>query len=99
MEEGNYLHVKEAFGPERIYKRNAPYIAGLSAVSKRCSRIPAGHHEGFIEAFANHYREFCAALRGEKGRDFPQAREGRRTIQFVDAALASNAANAKWVRV
>ena len=99
VEEGNYLHVKEAFGPERIYKRNAPYIAGLSAVSKRCSRIPAGHHEGFIEAFANHYREFCAALRGAKGCDFPQARDGRRTIQFVDAALESSRSNAKWVRV
>ena len=99
VEEGNYLHVKEAFGPERIYKRNAPYIAGLSAVSKRCSRIPAGHHEGFIEAFANHYREFCAALRGAKGCDFPSAREGRRTIQFVDAALESSRNNAKWVRV
>lgn len=99
VEEGNYLHVKYALGPERIYKRNAPYIAELSAVSKRCSRIPAGHHEGFIEAFANHYREFCAALRGGKGCDFPQAREGRRTIQFVDAALASNRAGGKWVKV
>ena len=99
VEEGNYLHVKEAFGPERIYKRNAPYIAALSDVSKRCSRIPAGHHEGFIEAFANHYREFCAALRGTKGYDFPQARDGRRTIQFVDAALESSRSNAKWVRL
>ena len=99
VEEGNYLYVKYAFGPERIYKRNAPYIADLSAVSKRCSRIPAGHHEGFIEAFANHYREFCAALRGCTTCDFPQARDGRRTIQFVDAALASDRADGKWVAV
>ena len=99
VEEGNYLHVKEAFGPERTYKRNAPYVAGLSETSKRCSRIPAGHHEGFIEAMANHYREFCAALRGMKNRDFPQAREGRRTIQFVDAALASNRNGAQWTNL
>ncbi len=99
VEEGNYLHVKEAFGPERIYKRNAPYIASLSDVSKRCSRIPAGHHEGFIEAFANHYREFCAALRGVEGCDFPQARDGLRTIRFVDAALASNRDGGKWVEL
>ena len=97
VEEGNYLHVKPAFGPERIYKRNAPYVEGISPVAKRCSRIPAGHHEGFIEAFANHYREFCAAINGVKGCDFPQAREGRRTIQFVDAALESNKSNGKWV--
>ena len=67
--------------------------------AKRCSRIPAGHHEGFIEAFANHYREFCAAINGAKGCDFPQARDGRRTIQFVDAALESSKANGKWVNV
>ena len=97
VEEGNYLRVKYPFAPERIYKRNAPYVEGLSQVAKRCSRIPAGHHEGFIEAFANHYREFCAELRGEKGRDFPRAREGRRTIQFVDAALASAKAGGRWV--
>ena len=99
VEEGNYLHVKPAFGPERIYKRNAPYVEGISPVAKRCSRIPAGHHEGFIEAFANHYREFCAAINGVKGCDFPQAREGRRTIQFVDAALESNRFNGKWVNL
>lgn len=99
VEEGNYLRVKYPFAPERIYKRNAPYIGDLSPVSKRCSRIPAGHHEGFIEAFANHYREFCAALCGEKGRDFPQARDGRRTIQFVDATLASAKTGGRWVTV
>lgn len=96
VEEGNYLRVKQAFGPERIYKRNAPYIAELSAVSKRCSRIPAGHHEGFIEAFANHYREFCAALRGDRDMDFPNAADGRRTIQFVDAALESSQNGSAW---
>ena len=99
VEEGNYLRVKTATGPEQIYKRNAPYVEGISSVAKRCSRIPAGHHEGFIEAFANHYREFCAAINGVKGCDFPQAREGRRTIQFVDAALESSKADAKWVSV
>lgn len=97
VEEGNYLHVKTAVGTERIYKRNAPYVESLSSVSKRCSRIPAGHHEGFIEAFANHYREFCAEINGCNGCDFPRAREGRRTIQFVDAVLKSAKAGSGWV--
>lgn len=99
VEDGNYLSVKHPFGPERIYKRNAPYVAELSAAAKRSSRIPAGHHEGFIEAFANHYREFCAAVNGAKGCDFPQARDGRKTIQFVDAALASHKAGSVWVKL
>ena len=96
VEEGNYLSVKYAFGPERIYKRNALYVQDLSAEAKRSSRIPAGHHEGFIEAFANHYREFCSAINGVKGCDFPQARDGRRTIQFVDAVLQSSKNNSQW---
>ena len=99
VEEGNYLRVKTATGTERVYKRNAPYVEGISPAAKRCSRIPAGHHEGFIEAFANHYREFCAAICGAKDCDFPQAKEGRRTIQFVDAALESAEADSKWVDV
>ena len=99
VEEGNYLRVKTATGTERIYKRNAPYVEDVSPVAKRCSRIPAGHHEGFIEAFANHYREFCAAINGGKDCDFPQARDGRRTIQFVDAALESSMADSKWIDV
>lgn len=96
VEEGNYLSVKYAFGPEHIYKRNAPYVQDLSVEAKRSSRIPAGHHEGFIEAFANHYREFCSAINGVKGCDFPQARDGRRTIQFVDAVLQSSKNNSQW---
>ena len=99
VEEGNYLRVRTASGPDRIYKRNAPCVEGLSPAAKRSSRIPAGHHEGFIEAFANHYREFCTALCGAKGCDFPQTREGRRTIQFVDAVLESGNADSKWVNV
>ena len=99
QEEGNYLHVKFPFEPERIYKRNAPYVRDLSPVSKRLSRIPAGHHEGFIEAFSNLYVEFCAAVRGEKGRDFTGAHEGVRTMRFVDAVRKSAKAGSRWTKV
>jgi len=99
QEEGNYLHVKLPFEPERIYKRNAPYVRDLSAVSKRLSRIPAGHHEGFIEAFSNLYLEFCAAVRGEKDRDFTGAHEGVRTMRFVDAVRKSAKAGSRWTKV
>ncbi len=99
QEENNYLSVKHPFGPERIYKRNAPYIGDLSAGCKAFSRIPAGHHEGFIEAFANIYREFCAAVRDRKAHDFPGPREGVRTMRFVEAALRSNANRNRWEKV
>lgn len=99
QESPNYLSVKYPFAPERIYKRNAPYVADMSDTASRLSRIPAGHHEGFIEAFANHYREFCAAVSGARNRDFPDAREGVRTMRFVDAVLDSSAAGGWWTKV
>ena len=96
QEDPNYLHVKYPFAPERIYKRKAPYMRELSPTAERLSRIPAGHPEGFIEAFANIYREFCAAVRGEKGRDFPTIATGVMTMRFVDASLKSAKAGGRW---
>lgn len=99
QEENNYLSVKYPFAPEKIYKRNAPYMKDVSASSVSASRIPAGHHEGFIEAFANIYREFCAAVRDRREHDFPSAREGVRTMKFVEAALESSANGNCWVTI
>ena len=99
QEENNYLSVKYPFAPERIYKRNAPYIRALSEESAALSRIPAGHHEGFIEAFANIYREFCASVRDRRAHDFPGPREGVRTMRFVEAALRSAAHSNRWEKV
>lgn len=99
VENCNVLHVKSAFAPERVYKRNSLPVKSFSATATRCSRLPAGHDEGFVEAMANHYREFCAALHGERKRDFPQARDGVRTMAFVDAALESARRNGGWVKL
>ncbi len=99
QESPNYLSVKYPFAPERIYKRKAPFMGEVSAASVRASRIPAGHHEGFIEAFANIYDAFCAAVKDRKAHDFPGAREGVRTMRFVEAALKSNANGNAWVKV
>ena len=99
QESPNYLSVKSPFEPERIYKRRAPYMAEASDGASRASRIPAGHHEGFIEAFANIYDEFCAAVRDRGAHDFPGAREGVRTMRCVEAALASSASGCTWRRV
>ena len=99
QEENNYLSVKYPFAPEKIYKRKAPYMVSVSPRSVECSRIPAGHHEGFIEAFANIYDEFCAAVRDRKAHDFPGPREGVRTMKFVEAALRSAKHHSTWERL
>lgn len=105
QESPNYLSVKYPFEAERIHKRNAPYVKEASDGATRSSRIPAGHHEGFIEAFANIYSEFCAAVcdrrfaDGGETRvfDHPGAEEGERTMRFVEAALKSNSQSNAFV--
>ena len=99
QERPNYLTVKPALGPERIYKRGNAYVASLSARARAASRFPAGHHEGFVEALANIYDEFCAAVVSRKERDFPGARAGVRSMRFVEAALKSSAHGNRWVRI
>ena len=99
QEAPNYLSVKYPTKPEMIYKRKAPYVGDLSARSVAASRFPAGHHEGFVEALANIYDEFVAAVVSRRKRDFPGAREGIRSMRFVEASLKSNAKGNRWVRV
>jgi len=59
QEHPNYLHVKWADDPEQIRHASGGY---LSADAKAVTRLPGGHPEGYIEAFAVLYREFADAL-------------------------------------
>ena len=99
QESPNFLSVKYPFRPEMIYKRKAPYVDGLSPRSIAASRFPAGHPEGFVEALANIYDEFAAAVVTRKSRDFPGATAGARSMRFVEAALKSSAAGCRWTKV
>lgn len=84
------LIVREPSGNERrVYRGHAP-----DAVSTAWSRIPIGHPEGYLEAFANLYGEFHRAIRdrrrGERGSyDFPTVEDGIRGMSFVEAVLRS----------
>ncbi|MEO8165592.1 MAG: Gfo/Idh/MocA family oxidoreductase, partial [Betaproteobacteria bacterium] len=87
--------------PILILRRGEPY---LCEAARRASRIPPGHPEGYYEAFANLYRNFCDAIiakreGGSAENDFPTAIDGARTMAFIEAALRSNAAGGKWVSV
>lgn len=96
QESPDRLTVKYPFRPDAVYKRKAPYIEECSRSSLRASRIPAGHPEGFIEALANIYGEFAAAVVSRRSCDFPGPREGVRSMRFVEAALESNRAGSVW---
>jgi predicted dehydrogenase len=99
QEEPNSLVVRFPFGPDKTYRRRAPYMAAVSPLADAASRIPAGHGEGFIEAFANIYRNFCGSVRtGEPG-DFPGIAEAARAMLFVEAVLSSDARGGAWTEI
>ncbi len=75
----------------------------LSESARVHTRIPAGHPEGYLEAFANLYRNFSYAVRAhQEGKtpdplyDFPGVEDGVRGMKFIDTALASDRAQHKW---
>ena len=99
QEEPNRLSVKYPLKPEMVFRRNAPYVEGISPAARRASRFPAGHPEGFVEALADIYDEFVSAVITRKACDFPGAKAGIRSMRFVEAALASAKNGNKWVKI
>ena len=89
---------------EELYMGSNEYMSDLALWN---TRVPAGHPEGFIEAFANIYRNFAltviAKKRGEtpdyRILDFPTVHDGVRGMQFIETIIASgNDQNSKWLK-
>ncbi len=87
--------------PAKILRRGNAY---LSDTAKKFTRLPAGHPEAFIEAFANIYLEAIAAIRasiaGQRGGsfDFPTVDDGVYGMAFLETAVKSASSNAKWTK-
>ncbi len=84
----------------RILRRGNGYV---SDVAKKFTRLPFGHPEAFIEAFANIYLEAIAAIRAKiEGRrvnaDFPTVEDGVIGMAFIETAVKSAASRAKWTK-
>ena len=73
-----------------------PARAGVAALPHR---IPAGHPEGYLEAFAQLYRDFARAWRGEAGVALPGLAEGLEGMAFIEAVLRSHREGMRWVRL
>ena len=76
----------------------------LSPAAKTVTRLPAGHPEGYLEAFANIYRGFMQDVRrvalGQRPlRDYPGVHEGVRGLRFIAQAVASSRAGSVWLSV
>ena len=97
QQDPNHLwHLTLDKAPRRLSAgANAPY---LPAEVQGMFRTPQGHPEGYLEAFANIYRDFARALRGQDA-DVPGIEEGVRGLAFVDAALRSSAENGQWTEL
>ena len=99
--EANTLYIKWQDKPTEIWRAGESY---LGSFAKHNSRTPAGHPEGYLEAFANHYRNFAFCVKAqmnneklkEEWLDFPGIEEGIRGMQFIEAVLRSNASQNKW---
>jgi predicted dehydrogenase len=101
QQEPNTLIYKPA-GKPWMYLRTGQHYLGEAA--KAATRTPAGHPEGYFEAFGNIYRGFIEDLRrAERGqellRDYPGVHDGLRGLRFIDQAVASSRAGGIWLNV
>jgi predicted dehydrogenase len=101
QEEPNTLKVKWLDAPTQLYRSGQGY---LSAAAQYNARTPSGHPEGYLEAFANIYRNFALTLKSKlEGKeptaemlDFPGVTEGVRGMAFIENVVASGQSDQKW---
>ena len=99
--EPNTLTVHRLDQPTQIYRTGNGYLCESATAH---SRIPAGHPEGYLEAFANIYRNFAADLAATLGgvkapthaSDYPTIEDGVRGMAFIEAVVQSSQNNATW---
>ena len=104
QQEPNTLLVKWLDQPTQILRAGANYGDRLSSFATHNARTPGGHPEGYLEAFANIYRNFALTLSAridgttptKEMLDFPQVDEGIRGMAFIDNVVASSQSEAKW---
>ncbi|MEN9299987.1 MAG: hypothetical protein RLZZ429_2300 [Bacteroidota bacterium] len=102
--EPNTLLVKWLDQPAQILRAGGNYGDRLSSFATSNCRTPGGHPEGYLEAFANIYRNFAQTLSARMDGttptpemlDFPNTQDGLRGMAFIDNVVASAASAEKW---
>lgn len=97
--EPNTLIFKQPGKPKQLLRTGLPY---MSDEAKAATRTPAGHPEGFYEAFANIYKMAIADIRraesGEQAQGgYPTVYDGLRGMQFITSSVESSRKGAVWV--
>ena len=100
----NSLILKLNGSPNQIYRAGVDnsYLSDFALAN---CRTPSGHPEGFIEAFANIYRNFAYSVNNFNSNkkdnpiyDYPTVREGHRGMKFIDAVIESSDKK-KWIKI
>jgi predicted dehydrogenase len=101
QEHPNELVVKFPDAPRQVWRRGNGYVGDAA---KQFTRVPAGHPEGYLEGFANIYREVFRGVAAEiEGRptprnlDFPTIDDGVEGMAFIEAVVKSSRLGARWV--
>lgn len=96
----NYMWFTEFGKPRQLLTRGGS-ITG-SPASTMNVRIPSGHPEGYLEAFATLYSQFAAVIRGEGAAYeglLPTLADGIEGMQFIVASVQSSRNDGKWTRL
>jgi len=104
QEEPNTLLHSPIDGPRRVLTRGS---AWLSDAARRATRLPTGHPEAFIEAFANVYLGVAEQIRAKQTgttpapgtADYPTLADGARGVRFIEKTVESASSAHKWTRM
>jgi predicted dehydrogenase len=99
--DANTLLVKWLDKPTEIWRTGGQYVGSFASHN---TRTPAGHPEGYLEAFANLYRNFALTLQAEQAGqpaspealDYPGIADGVRGMAFIENVIASGHSTQKW---
>jgi predicted dehydrogenase len=104
QEHPNQLRFSPVGQPPRVLSRGG---AGVGPAAARATRIPSGHPEGYLEAFANLYRDLAEQIRARRAKRaadraallVPTVEDGAHGVKFIHAAVESSAKNGAWVLI
>lgn len=104
QEEPNTMVMRWQDRPAEIIRTSNGY---MSAIAGHNSRTPGGHPEGYLEAFANLYRNFALALGAilegkepaSQTLDFPSVEDGVRGMRFIEAIVSTGSTESKWIKI
>ncbi|WP_304064084.1 Gfo/Idh/MocA family protein [Pedobacter glucosidilyticus] len=100
--DANSLVIKWLDAPAQTYRTGGAYVSSFASHN---TRTPAGHPEGYLEAFANLYRNFALTVLAEMNHqqpatealDYPSVTEGIRGMTFIEKVIESGKSSQKWI--